>query len=214
MRTLLVLMGRDPDDFDHVTDRAGHDLRYAIDPSALQRRTRLAPRAHRLRGGPARDHRLVPRQRILVGPIERRRSRQPTRSGGSDVEVRELSVPGAWEITPTAARRRSRRVLRMVHRPRRSGVRRTPVRPATSQLLGVGGRGAARTALRAAAPEPGQVRDLRARRRVRRGRRHPRRLTDIRAVGLGGARRPQPPVDIPRPRAWRTVSLRCTTIRR
>lgn len=35
MRTLLRLMGRDPDDFDHVTDRAGHDLRYAIDPSTL-----------------------------------------------------------------------------------------------------------------------------------------------------------------------------------
>lgn len=35
MRTILRLMGRDPDDFDHVTDRAGHDLRYAIDPSAL-----------------------------------------------------------------------------------------------------------------------------------------------------------------------------------
>ena len=36
MRTILRLMGRDPDDFDHVTDRAGHDLRYAIDPSAVQ----------------------------------------------------------------------------------------------------------------------------------------------------------------------------------
>jgi dTDP-glucose 4,6-dehydratase len=35
MRTILRLMGRDPDDFDHVTDRAGHDLRYAIDPSQL-----------------------------------------------------------------------------------------------------------------------------------------------------------------------------------
>jgi dTDP-glucose 4,6-dehydratase len=35
MRTLLSLMGRDPDDFDHVVDRAGHDLRYAIDPSVL-----------------------------------------------------------------------------------------------------------------------------------------------------------------------------------
>jgi dTDP-glucose 4,6-dehydratase len=35
MRTILRLMGRDPDDFDHVTDRAGHDVRYAIDPSAL-----------------------------------------------------------------------------------------------------------------------------------------------------------------------------------
>ena len=28
-------MDRDPDDFDHVVDRVGHDLRYAIDPSAL-----------------------------------------------------------------------------------------------------------------------------------------------------------------------------------
>ena len=36
MRTILPLMGRDPDDFDHVTDRVGHDLRYAIDPSPLR----------------------------------------------------------------------------------------------------------------------------------------------------------------------------------
>jgi dTDP-glucose 4,6-dehydratase len=36
MRTLLSLMGRDPDDFDQVVDRAGHDLRYAIDPTVLQ----------------------------------------------------------------------------------------------------------------------------------------------------------------------------------
>jgi dTDP-glucose 4,6-dehydratase len=37
LRTLLRIMDRDPDDFDHVTDRAGHDLRYAIDPSVLYR---------------------------------------------------------------------------------------------------------------------------------------------------------------------------------
>ncbi|MDH6244744.1 dTDP-glucose 4,6-dehydratase [Mycobacterium sp. OTB74] len=36
LRTLLRLMDHDPDDFDHVTDRVGHDLRYAIDPSALR----------------------------------------------------------------------------------------------------------------------------------------------------------------------------------
>jgi len=35
LRTILALMGHDPDDFDHVTDRAGHDVRYAIDPSPL-----------------------------------------------------------------------------------------------------------------------------------------------------------------------------------
>ncbi|MUL81383.1 MULTISPECIES: dTDP-glucose 4,6-dehydratase [unclassified Mycolicibacterium] len=44
MRTLLRLMGRDPDDFDHVTDRAGHDLRYAIDPSTLQNELGWAPK--------------------------------------------------------------------------------------------------------------------------------------------------------------------------
>jgi dTDP-glucose 4,6-dehydratase len=36
LRTLLRLMDREPDDFDHVTDRVGHDLRYAIDPTALR----------------------------------------------------------------------------------------------------------------------------------------------------------------------------------
>lgn len=35
LRTLLRIMDRDPGDFDHVTDRAGHDLRYAIDPTML-----------------------------------------------------------------------------------------------------------------------------------------------------------------------------------
>ena len=44
MRTLLQLMDRDPDDFDHVTDRVGHDLRYAIDPSALYNELDWAPK--------------------------------------------------------------------------------------------------------------------------------------------------------------------------
>lgn len=36
LQMILRLMGRYPDDFDHVTDRAGHDLRYAIDPTPLR----------------------------------------------------------------------------------------------------------------------------------------------------------------------------------
>jgi dTDP-glucose 4,6-dehydratase len=43
MRTVLRLMGRDSDDFDHVTDRAGHDVRYAIDPSVLRNELGWAP---------------------------------------------------------------------------------------------------------------------------------------------------------------------------
>lgn len=44
LRTLLQMMGRDPDDFDHVTDRVGHDLRYAIDPSTLYDELCWAPK--------------------------------------------------------------------------------------------------------------------------------------------------------------------------
>ena len=43
MRTILTLMGRSPDDFDHVTDRVGHDLRYDIDASVLHDELGWAP---------------------------------------------------------------------------------------------------------------------------------------------------------------------------
>ena len=44
MRIILRLMDRDPEDFDHVTDRVGHDLRYAIDPSVLYDELGWAPK--------------------------------------------------------------------------------------------------------------------------------------------------------------------------
>jgi dTDP-glucose 4,6-dehydratase len=44
LQTLLELMGRDPDDFDYVVDRAGHDLRYAIDPTPLCNELGWAPK--------------------------------------------------------------------------------------------------------------------------------------------------------------------------
>lgn len=37
LQTILELMGKDPADFEHVADRPGHDLRYAIDASKIQR---------------------------------------------------------------------------------------------------------------------------------------------------------------------------------
>jgi dTDP-glucose 4,6-dehydratase len=37
-------MGRDPDDFDHVDDRPGHDLRYAIDNSKLVKELNWQPK--------------------------------------------------------------------------------------------------------------------------------------------------------------------------
>ena len=36
LRTILRLMGKDENDFEHVVDRPGHDLRYAIDGSRLR----------------------------------------------------------------------------------------------------------------------------------------------------------------------------------
>ena len=36
MQTILRLMDRSPDDFEHVVDRQGHDLRYAIDATPLR----------------------------------------------------------------------------------------------------------------------------------------------------------------------------------
>lgn len=44
LRLILSLMGHDPDDFDHVVDRAGHDLRYAIDAHELHAELGWTPR--------------------------------------------------------------------------------------------------------------------------------------------------------------------------
>ena len=36
MELILEAFGRDRDDFDHVNDRPGHDMRYAIDSTRLR----------------------------------------------------------------------------------------------------------------------------------------------------------------------------------
>ena len=44
LRDILTVMGKDPDDFDWVRDRPGHDRRYAIDSSKLRRELGWEPR--------------------------------------------------------------------------------------------------------------------------------------------------------------------------
>ena len=51
VRLILELMGHDPDDFDHVNDRPGHDMRYAIDSTKLREETGWAPRFTDFRDG-------------------------------------------------------------------------------------------------------------------------------------------------------------------
>lgn len=58
-------MGRDPEDFDWVADRPGHDRRYAIDSTKLQRELGWRP-AHTDFAGAQADNRLVCGERVLV----------------------------------------------------------------------------------------------------------------------------------------------------
>ncbi|WP_306363251.1 dTDP-glucose 4,6-dehydratase [Nocardia sp. CC227C] len=51
VRLILEAFGRDPDDFDHVTDRPGHDQRYAIDSTLLRTELGWAPEYRDFRAG-------------------------------------------------------------------------------------------------------------------------------------------------------------------
>ena len=103
-------MGCDPDDFDHVTDRVGHDLRYAIDPSALRNDWAGAQTIPISRTAFS-HHRLVSRQRIMVATAERRR-RAHTPNAASDHPRTRSRRLGAQ---PCLGPRRPRALLRVVH---------------------------------------------------------------------------------------------------
>ncbi len=51
LETILELMGKDPSDYEHVSDRPGHDQRYAIDNTKLCTELGWAPKFTNLREG-------------------------------------------------------------------------------------------------------------------------------------------------------------------
>lgn len=51
VESVLALMGRDPQDYEHVPDRAGHDRRYAIDWTRLREELGWRPRYRDFRAG-------------------------------------------------------------------------------------------------------------------------------------------------------------------
>ena len=81
VQAILRHFGRSEDDIEFVSDRAGHDRRYAIESGKLRHRARLAAAVPGLRRRPAGDDRLVRRQRGLVAPAQGRRRGVVRREG-------------------------------------------------------------------------------------------------------------------------------------
>ena len=70
VQLILKHFGRPEDDFDHVTDRAGHDRRYAIESGKLRQELGWLPTYHDFEVGPGQHHRVVPGPRGLVAPAQ------------------------------------------------------------------------------------------------------------------------------------------------
>ena len=66
VETLLDLMGKPADWYDLVSDRPGHDMRYAIDSAKLRAETGWAPAVPGHPGRARADRRVVPHPRGLV----------------------------------------------------------------------------------------------------------------------------------------------------
>ena len=98
VRLILTLMGQPEDAFDHVTDRAGHDLRYAIDAGKLRTELGWVPRFADFESGPRRHDRVVPGARGLVAPAQGGHRGGVRREGAvtvtADLALETTPIPG------------------------------------------------------------------------------------------------------------------------
>jgi dTDP-glucose 4,6-dehydratase len=82
LRTILRLMGKDENDFEHVRDRPGHDMRYAIDGTRLREELGWEPQFTDFEAGLADTSRGIPIT-VLGGNRSRQKLRLNTRRRGS-----------------------------------------------------------------------------------------------------------------------------------
>ena len=82
VETILELLGQPHDAYDHVTDRAGHDLRYAIDSTKLRLELGWRPIFSDFTAGLAATIEWYQANEAWWRP-QRRRPRPPTRGRGS-----------------------------------------------------------------------------------------------------------------------------------
>ena len=92
---ILTLMGEPADAYEHVTDRAGHDLRYAIDSTKLRTELGWTPAYGDFESGLAATIALVPGQRGLVGGYQRRRRSVLRHERASDRDRVREAAPAA-----------------------------------------------------------------------------------------------------------------------
>ena len=97
VQLILTLMGQPADAFDHVNDRAGHDMRYAIESGKLRQELGWSPQFQDFESGLANTIEWYQQPRGLVASRRRKRSRRPTPRRASDASLPSLEttpIPG------------------------------------------------------------------------------------------------------------------------